>query len=161
MKEINQNISYKELENASELPAQLAELLVRARAATDSAYAPYSKFQVGAAVLLESGIIVTGSNQENASSPAGICAERVALSTASATHPSTAVTAIAISAKANDKKITSPVSPCGICRQTLLEYEHRFHRNIQIVLQGEEGTILWIASVKELLPLFFSRENLV
>ena len=161
MKEVRQDISYKELESPEELPPQLAELLVQAKLAIATAYAPYSKFKVGAAVLLENGTIIPGSNQENASSPVGICAERVALSAASATHPLAGIVAIAVSAKGNDNTILSPIAPCGICRQTLLEYEHRFNRNIEIILQGEEGKIFWINSVKELLPLFFSRENLV
>src|SRR4051812_31499587 len=135
MKEIKKSISYKELENENEMPPQLSALLEKAKQAIKNAYAPYSKFKVGAAVLLANDTVITGSNQENASSPAGICAERVALSAASAMHPNEAVIAIAISAKGNDKTVISPVTPCGICRQTLLEYEFRFDRNIQIILQ--------------------------
>src|SRR5256885_950322 len=83
----------------------------------------YSEFKVGAAVLLENGEIVSGSNQENASLPAGICAERVTLSAASSLHPNVAIVALAISAKASDSTLMEPVAPCGICRQTILEYE--------------------------------------
>jgi len=160
MKEITQNFSYNELDNADELPTELAELLVQAKIAIVTAYAPYSNFKVGAAALLENGVIVSGSNQENASSPAGICAERVTLSAASALHPNVAVVALAISAKANDQVLMEPVAPCGICRQTILEYEQRFHYDIEIILQGEGGKIFRINSVKELLPLNFSMEDL-
>src|SRR6185369_15776314 len=102
MKEIQHNISYKEFDSISELPEALAKLLAQARGSTGTAYAPYSKFKVGAALLLANGVIMTGSNQENASSPAGICAERVVLSAASAIHPGISVQAIAITAKGND-----------------------------------------------------------
>ncbi len=160
MKEVLSTFTFKEMDNAVELPQHLQQLLSKAKLAIENAYAPYSKFRVGAAVLLENGEIVSGSNQENASSPAGICAERVALSAASGMHPGVAVTAIAISAKGDGYSINEPVGPCGICRQTILEYETRFHRNIEIVLQGEEGKIFWIASVKDLLPLNFSGDDL-
>lgn len=156
MKEIKHSVSYKELDTPDELPTDLAELLVQAKLSIASAYAPYSNFKVGAAVLLDNGTIVTGSNQENASSPAGLCAERVALSAASAMHPAREVVAIAISAKGSESTLLSPVAPCGICRQTLLEYEHRSNGNIRIVLQGEAGKIFLIESVKELLPLFLA-----
>ena len=160
MKEVTQNFSYRELESDDELPAKLAELLVQAKIAIATAYAPYSEFKVGAAVLLENGVIISGSNQENASSPAGICAERVTLSAASALHPNVAVVALAISAKAIDRILMEPVAPCGICRQTILEYEQRFHHDIEIILQGEAGNIFRIASGKNLLPLYFGRDDL-
>ncbi|MEO5673806.1 MAG: cytidine deaminase [Chitinophagales bacterium] len=160
MKEKKVTVSYKELMNADELPVHLAELIVNAKIAIAAAYAPYSNFKVGAAALLENGKIIMGSNQENASLPAGICAERVALSAASSAHPLVPVIALAVSAKGGRQKITDPVAPCGICRQTLLEYEARFHHNIEIILQGEQGKIYWISSVKDLLPFNFSGENL-
>jgi len=160
MKEVQLKISYQELDNANELPDSLQQLLAKAKSAIASAYAPYSKFKVGAAVLLSNGEVVTGSNQENASSPAGICAERVALSAASAMFPSVAVKALAISAQGDGYEISEPVTPCGICRQTILEYETRFNMNIEIILQGEKGKIFRIPSVKELLPLNFSKEDL-
>lgn len=160
MKETSQIVRYSELENAAELPEALQQLLAKAKEAVQSAYAPYSEFRVGAAVLLENGEVITGSNQENASSPAGICAERVALSAASAIYPGIAVTAIAVSARADGYDVAEPVAPCGICRQTILEYEYRYRRSIEIVLQGDHGKILRIETVKELLPLNFSRDNL-
>ena len=160
MREVQLKISYQELENAGELPTALQQLLAKAKTAIASAYAPYSKFRVGAAALLDNGEIITGSNQENASSPAGICAERVALSAASAMFPLVGIKALAISAQGDGYPVSEPVAPCGICRQTILEYETRFNQNIEIVLQGEQGKIFRISSVKELLPLNFSREDL-
>jgi cytidine deaminase len=160
MKEIIENFSYKELESDDELPEELAELLVQAKIAIATAYAPYSEFRVGAAVLLENGEIVSGSNQENASSPAGICAERVALSAASSLHPNVAVIALAVSAKASTGVLTEPAAPCGICRQTILEYEQRFNHDIEIILRGEAGKIFRISSVKNLLPLYFGRDDM-
>ena len=153
-------INYKVLDDIAELPEQLQRLLSHAHEAVEDAYAPYSKFKVGAAVLLENGILVKGSNQENASSPVGICAERVTLSAASATHPTIAIMAIAITAKANGYVLNEAVAPCGICRQTLLEYEERFQKPIQLILQGETGGILWMESSKDLLPLSFGKDDL-
>ncbi len=160
MKEITHNFSFKEFESVNELPVAYQELLLKAKSATENAYAPYSKFRVGAAALLENGSCVTGSNQENASSPVGICAERVTLSAVSSTHPNVAVLAIAITARANNYTLHEPVAPCGICRQTILEYEQRFNRDIEIILQGEEGKIFLITSAKNLLPLYFGRDDL-
>lgn len=160
MKSSNIIIHYQELEDEKELPGNLQELLHQAKAAIDDAYAPYSKFRVGAAVLLENGEIVKGSNQENASSPVGICAERVTLSAVSALHPNIPIVALAISAKAQDHVLTEAVAPCGVCRQTIAEYEDRFKRKIEVVLQGETGKIIWLQSAKLLLPFSFGRNNL-
>lgn len=160
MKETKQTVSFIELDHPGELPQELQQLLAKAKHSVNDAYAPYSQFRVGAAVLLDNGEVVTGSNQENASSPAGICAERVALSAASSRYPGIGIKSLAISAKADGYDVAEPVAPCGICRQTILEYEYRFGRNIEIVLQGDQGKILRIKTVKELLPLNFSRDNL-
>ncbi|MEO6167285.1 MAG: cytidine deaminase [Chitinophagales bacterium] len=160
MKEITLNLTYKELESANELPTALQQLLLKAKEAINDAYAPYSKFCVGAAALLENGIIVKGSNQENASSPVGICAERVTLSAVSAMYPNVPVIAIAISAKPTTYSLAEPVAPCGICRQTISEYEERFKNPIQLVLQGESGKIIWMDAAKHLLPLSFGSDDL-
>ncbi|MBK9733354.1 MAG: cytidine deaminase [Chitinophagaceae bacterium] len=160
MKELDLIVPYKELEDINELPVEFQQLLMKAKEAIDDAYAPYSNFRVGAAALLENGVVVKGSNQENASSPVGICAERVTLSAVSASHPNVAIVAIAISAKPSNYTLTAPVAPCGICRQTIAEYEERFEKNIQIILQGESGKILWINSAKRLLPFSFGRDDL-
>lgn len=160
MKEINLITTYKELESANELPLHLQQLLQKAKEAIGDAYAPYSEFNVGAAALLENGAIVKGSNQENASSPVGICAERVTLSAVSSLHPNVAVVAMAISAKPKKHSLNKPVAPCGICRQTILEYEERFQKNIELVLQGESGKIIWLQDAKDLLPLSFGKDDL-
>jgi cytidine deaminase len=160
MKEISINLNYKELDSISELPEKFQQLLLKAKEAIQDSYAPYSNFKVGAAALLENGAIIKGSNQENASSPVGICAERVTLSAASASYPGIPVVALAITAKTGDYTLNHPVSPCGLCRQTLLEYEERYKKPIQVILQGETGKIYWIESSKELLPLSFGSDDL-
>jgi cytidine deaminase len=123
--------------------------------AAGRAYAPYSGFQVGAAVLLENGRIFDGNNQENVAYPAGICAERVALFAANATCPDIAVEAVAIAAIKNGKMQES-VSPCGICRQVLLEAENRYGKPIKMLLCGKQETVI-VLSVKDLLPLEFGK----
>ncbi len=160
MKEIKLEQHIKVCKSPDELPLELQHLLDEAHKATRHAYAPYSKFNVGAAVLLNNGKVVIGANQENASYPVGVCAERVAITSASAQFPGVKVKAVAISAKAKRGKTDNPVAPCGICRQTILEYELLHQQNIELVLQGETGDIYWIPSAKTLLPLFFSHDNL-
>jgi cytidine deaminase len=123
--------------------------------AASKAYAPYSKFQVGVAILLGNGKIIEGNNQENIAYPSGICAERVALFTANATCPDTAVAAIAISAVKNGEMADS-ISPCGACRQVLLETENRYENPIRILLCGKQKTII-VHSAKDLLPLAFGK----
>lgn len=124
-----------------------------------NAYAPYSNFQVGAAVLLENGEIITGTNQENAAYPSGLCAERVAIFYANAQYPKVAVKAIAIAAKNEDGLIPNPVAPCGACRQVMLETELRFKSNFYTLLIGKEH-VYKIEKVKDLLPLCFTGEEL-
>lgn len=143
-----------------ELPQEYAKLLDAAHEATSHAYAPYSKFNVGAAVLLKDDSIVIGSNQENASYPVGVCAERVAITSASAQHPNVPVKAVAISVKGKNIVVNTPVSPCGICRQTILEYELKQKQDIELILQGETGDVYWVPSAKTLLPLYFSGTDL-
>ena len=135
-------------------------MLTEARAATQFAYAPYSNFNVGAAARLVNGEIITGSNQENASYPAGICAERVLLSCAASQHPNIAIQTIAVSYNNMKGKSGTPISPCGICRQSLAEYQHRIHKPIRIILSGMEGKVFIIENGAELLPLAFNAENL-
>ncbi len=131
-------------------------LLQAARLATENAYAPYSGFRVGAALRLSNGQLITGTNQENASFPAGICAERVALSAASAVYPGVAVEALAISYNNESGNADQPISPCGICRQTLSEYEQRFGQTIRLVLGGKSGPVYIIRRASDLLPLAFN-----
>jgi cytidine deaminase len=137
-----------------------AELLQRARAVALSAYAPYSNYFVGAAARLGNGLIVTGTNQENASYPAGICAERVLLSAAASLHPEEPILAIAVSSCQPGKISRRPVAPCGICRQSINELEDRYGQPIRLILGGTAGEIYIIRSVKGLLPLAFGGKEL-
>ncbi|HXH19817.1 MAG TPA: cytidine deaminase [Chitinophagales bacterium] len=148
----------KVYEKPSELPLEVQVLVKRAADALRHAYAPYSNFRVGAALLLDDGQIITGSNQENASFPLGLCAERVALANKAANFPKQKIKAIAVSVE--NKKAGSPASPCGMCRQALLEAELKQNSPIQILLKGPTDEVYVIDSVKQLLPLPFSSVNL-
>ncbi len=147
-------------QSPSELSKQDAELLSAAKAALDNAYAPYSEFNVAAAVLLENGKILTGTNQENASYPVTLCAEGTVLSAVSAIYPGVAVKKMAITVKTNKRTLTKPAGPCGVCRQRISEYENRFNTNIEIIMMAEEGEVYWVNSVKDLLPLSFSKSDM-
>ena len=149
-----------EVENISELNDREQELVMLARKMTDSAYAPYSEFFVGAAVLLENGEIITGSNQENGAYPSGLCAERVAVFAASAMFPGVPMKVIAVSAKTARLEMEEPVSPCGACRQVLLEYEMLQKKPIRVLLSKEDGKIIILEKVNDLLPLSFSGNGL-
>ena len=147
-------ISYTERAE-TELEPQWQQLVASAKEATRSAYAPYSQFYVGAAVLLEGGEVVCGSNQENAAFGAGTCAERTALFYAHAHYPGRAVQAIAIAARKGEEGFTeTPVSPCGICRQVLLETQQRSAGPIRVLLYGRR-CVQEIEGVEALLPLGF------
>lgn len=135
------------------------KLIHKAIKATDNSYAPYSKFSVGAAVLMDNGVTYIGANQENAAFPSGLCAERTAIFAANAQHPKNKIVALAIAAK-NDEGFTKlPVSPCGACRQVILEVETRYKQPIKILLYGEDG-IFVVDSIKEILPLQFTSSSL-
>jgi len=138
-----------------ELSDEYKNLINKAKEQTENAYAPYSKFHVGAAALLENGEIVAGSNQENAAYPSGLCAERVAVFYANSRFPDVAVKALAVAAWTNGKFLAQPVTPCGACRQVLLETENRFKKDIPVLLYGTESVYL-IEKVKDLLPLSFN-----
>ncbi|MFT4022986.1 MAG: cytidine deaminase [Flavihumibacter sp.] len=150
---------YELYESAAALPAADKMLLEKAKSVTGTAYAPYSNFRVGAAAVLDNGDIVTATNQENASYPVGICAERTLLSAVSATHPGRRVVSIAISYSSEGKNDV-PISPCGLCRQTLVEYEHRFGQPIRLILGGKTGPVYTIASCALLLPFGFTASDL-
>ena len=143
-----------------ELRKEDGDLLLEARKATQIAYAPYSNFHVGAMASLANGKTLVGSNQENASYPVGICAERVLLSAASSLYPGVAINTIAISYQSEHINSNRPVTPCGICRQTLAEYESRFQQPIRLILAGMEGKIFIIPKAGMLLPLQFSGEDM-
>lgn len=157
MRSIQYQFSFQEYASASELNKADADLLQRARQITEQAYAPYSNFKVGAAASLQNGEILTGTNQENASYPVGICAERTLLATAGTLFPDMPIKTIAISYHnlAGDLNNT-PISPCGMCRQALCEYEERTGQTIRIILAGIEGPVQIIDKASQLLPLAFS-----
>lgn len=131
------------------------EVVDAARAATANSYAVYSKFNVGAAVRLEGGVIVTGSNQENAAYPSGLCAERTTLFWANSQYPASAVLTLAIAARTDNGELEMPIPPCGACRQVILETEKRFGNTIKIILYGTKESYIVEEGIKALLPLSF------
>jgi cytidine deaminase len=143
-----------------DLSKKEAELLLAAQKMVKTAYAPYSEFHVGAAVLLENGKIVTGNNQENAAYPSGLCAERVAIFYAGAQYPNLAIKAVAVAVKSKNVLVSEPLSPCGGCRQVIAEYENKFEKPIRIIMSGEKGQIYIAQSIESLLPLMFSKKYL-
>jgi len=144
------------ISDRAHLAIQDADLLRIAYVAAANAYAPYSHFRVGAAILLKSGHIVSGNNQENAVYPSGMCAERVALFYAGSQFPKTPIAKIAITAIGSENEVIMPVPPCGNCRQALLEYEMRYGEPIEVIMAGEKGDVFIVKSVADLLPLSFN-----
>lgn len=159
-KQITGNYFYEAYDSINSLNKTDQDLLRAAQQALTNAYAPYSNFSVGAAVLLEDGQIISGNNQENAAYPSGLCAERVAVFYASSQHPDKKIIAVAISAKSNNHVINIPVTPCGACRQSLSEYEVKFDTPIRLIMAGETGEVFISPSISNLLPLLFSSKNL-
>ncbi len=149
------NIKVEVYNQISELSEDEQNLCAKAKEAAKSAYAKYSHFNVGAAVLLKNGEIITGNNQENNAFPSGLCAERVALFYANAKYPDVPVLKLAIVAIYNDDIVKDPTAPCGACRQVMLETETRFNSPIRTILVGK-NKIIAINDVKSLLPLSFS-----
>lgn len=144
-----------------ELPEMDKNLFIQAQQASKNAYAPYSQFLVGAALLLEDGKVLLGNNQENAAYPSGLCAERTAIFAAGANYPTVRITAIAIAACKATDQVFLPVTPCGACRQAILEYETRQDQSIRLIMPGSNNTIYVAPSIRTLLPLQFSRNNLL
>ena len=142
-----------------ELSEEYKRLVDEAKNATQNAYAPYSEFNVGAAVLLENGEIVSGTNQENAAYPSGLCAERVTMFYANSKYPNVAPKALAIATFAGGDFLDEPITPCGACRQVLLESEMRYGVDIDVLLFGRKGVYV-VKSVKALLPLAFDKSAL-
>ena len=161
MKESKFEFHYEVYNDISELTEQDAWLLTEARVVTEQAYAPYSNFHVGAVAILENGEVVAGTNQENASYPVGICAERVLLGTIATMHPKVPVKSIAISYNSDEVKSDHPISPCGMCRQALLEYETRTSKPIRLILSGQEGKVYIIKTASFLLPFAFTKDELI
>lgn len=160
MKENKFEFAYKVYDNLEELPEEQQWLLNEAREVTEQAYAPYSHFHVGAIARLANGEIVAGTNQENASFPVGLCAERVLLASISSLFPKVPIDTIAISYKSESVNSNHPIAPCGICRQTLQEFEGRVGHPIQLILGGMTGQVFVIESASKLLPLAFTSDEL-
>ena len=158
MREINltTKIAVYPLAECSETEKKLIEA---AKEATKNSYVPYSGFSVGAAVLLENGEIISGNNQENAAYPSGLCAERTAVFFANATRPDQKIEAIAVAAWYNGQFTNDVITPCGGCRQVLLETENRFNAPMKILMYSNEAVYV-VNSIKDLLPLSFGDEML-
>ena len=160
MKEITHSFTYQVFNSPADLAAADRELLEKAQEATKSSYAPYSKYHVGAALKLANGLIFTGSNQENMSFPAGLCAERVAVFAAASAFPDVPMASLAITAKADSFEVSDPVPPCGMCRQAVMEYEMKFNNKIRLILGGHSGPVYVIQGMGTLLPLAFIEKEL-
>jgi len=147
-------------DSVNELPDNVQVLMNEAVKIRKTAYAPYSKFHVGTAFLLENGEVITGNNQENAAYPSGMCAERVAVWQAASRFPDVKIKIIAITASSKENPVTKPVAPCGSCRQALSEYEIKQEEDIEIYFMGETGQIIKTDSLHDLLPLAFDKSFL-
>lgn len=145
--------------SSAELGKKMQELIENAKQAAEKAYAPYSKFKVGAAVLLENGEIIQGNNQENAAYPSGLCAERVAIFYANSKYPNVPIKSIAVTANTKEGFIKEPIPPCGSCLQVMLESERRSENSIQVILYGSEK-ITVADSIRQFLPFNFNKEML-
>ena len=160
MKKQQLTITYEVFSDISELSQDDATLLLNARETTVNAYAPYSHFNVAAAARMNNGQVLSGTNQENASFPVGLCAERVLLASVSSLYPKVPIETIAISYKSENQISDHPISPCGICRQSLQEFESRVKHPVQLILGGMTGPVYVIDSASRLLPLAFTSDEL-
>jgi len=159
MKKKKIEIIYTEYSDIKELPEKQQNLIYAARKSVKKAYAPYSHFKVGAALLMEDDSVITGNNQENASSPVGSCAERIAIYWANANFPEKKVLSIAITSLDKEGKKAKHLSPCGLCRQTLMETQQRFSSPIKVIIDNRDN-IIEIPNIESLLPLSFSNKSL-
>jgi len=150
----------KVYENMNEFNENEKKLILAAINASNNAYAKYSNFRVGSAVLLSNNEIITGSNQENAVFPLGLCAERVALFSASNKYPKVPIIALALSTKKNLKQDEIPVFPCGSCRHSLIEQEGKFNNKIKLFITGTNGKIFVVETVQDILPFAFVGDEL-
>lgn len=160
MKEIKIESTLYVFDNVNELPNEALSLMQKAIEARGKAYAPYSKFYVGAALLLDNGQVITGNNQENASYPSGLCAERAAIYYAGSQFPDSKMVRMAISAGSKRNQTTKPIPPCGACRQAIAEYEIKQESPIEIYFMGETGAVAKSNSLANLLPLVFDKSVL-
>ncbi len=160
LKEIVIKSTLQVYQDINEIPIDILQLMKKAISARKKAYAPYSNFNVGTALLLDNGKVITGSNQENASYPSGLCAERTAIFYAGAKFPEAKVLKMAISAASQIQPTNSPVPPCGACRQSIAEYEVKQNTPIEIYFMGETGQVVKSQSLSNLLPLMFDKSML-
>jgi len=160
MKEVKIQSKLYVFETLTDTPKDIQNLMAAAVEARNNAYAPYSRFHVGTALLLDNGKIISGSNQENASYPSGLCAERTAIFSAGANYPKTKILKIAITAASQIQKTDKPIPPCGACRQSIAEYENKQQQAIEIYFMGEIGTVMKSNSLANLLPFGFNSANL-
>ncbi|OHX67405.1 cytidine deaminase [Flammeovirga pacifica] len=158
-KKININIEIITYGELNDLAKEDQELLEAAEKATFTSYAPYSNFNVGAALRLENNDIIIGNNQENAAYPSGMCAERTAMYFAGSKYPNTTIKTIAIAARKGEEKEFIPISPCGSCRQAMLEYEVKQDENIRVIMKGTDQ-IYELSSISDLLPFKFTQKDL-
>jgi cytidine deaminase len=160
MKEVKIESTIYLFDSLDELPKEIAPLMQKAIEAREKSYSPYSHFSVGAALLLDNGKIITGNNQENASYPSGLCAERTAIYYASSQYPDAKIIRMAITAGSKKNKTTTPIPPCGACRQAIVEYEIKQETPIEIYFMGEIGKIAKSNSLANLLPFIFDKSVL-
>lgn len=159
MKHISINTIFSIL-TKEELSQEDHNLMLQAFEARNKAYAPYSKFTVGVAILLDNGVVIQGSNQENAAYPSGLCAERVAIFYAGANYPNAKIVKMFITASPQDRDLEEPIPPCGSCRQAIAEYEFKQDTPIAIFFMGAKGDIYKSDSLKNILPLVFDKNHL-
>ena len=160
MKEVKIVSKLYVFDSLEETPKDIQGLMQNAIEARDKAYAPYSRFHVGTALLLDNGEIISGSNQENASYPSGLCAERTAIFYAGAKYPKAKIVKMAITAASQNQKTSAPIPPCGACRQSIAEYETKQDQAIEIYFMGEVGKVMKSNSLANLLPFGFDSSNL-
>jgi cytidine deaminase len=160
MKELKIELNFEVFDALSQLPREVMDLMHQAIEIRKKAYAPYSNFRVGTAILLSNGKTILGSNQENAAYPSGLCAERVAIFQAGALYPEANIVSIAITAASDHNPTLKPIPPCGACRQSMYEYEAKQEQLIPVYFMGESGEVYKSNSIGNLLPLSFDKKSL-
>ncbi|MFC4739412.1 cytidine deaminase [Flavobacterium ponti] len=160
MRELNITTAFKVYDSIEQLDLSVKNLMEKAIEIRKTAYAPYSKFSVGVALILDNDEIITGTNQENAAYPSGLCAERVAVFYAGSQYPNSKILKLCISASPNDRDSDIPIPPCGACRQSIAEYEFKQNTPIEIYFMGAKGEIYKSDSLKNLLPFMFDKNHL-
>ncbi len=160
MRIVKKQVEFLEFDDISDLTSADQSLLNSSIEIAHTAYAPYSNFKVGAAILLKNGEVIVGNNQENIAYPSGLCAERVAIFHAGATHPNEPISTIAIYAESEVLPVDTPISPCGACRQVIMEYRQKQSTPIRVILKPQKGKIWVFECVSDLLPYAFDLKGL-